>query len=65
MSSEPKESVVQKMWNHAPQMWERMRERQVPWPRLEPGELADMLSFLATEGTEESTPAEGGEGPSR
>jgi len=65
ISSEPKESVVQKMWNHAPQMWERMQARQVPWPRLEPDELADMLSFLATEGTEEPTPVGGGEGSSR
>jgi len=28
-------------------MWERMPAQGITWPRFEPSELADLLSFLA------------------
>lgn len=40
------EEIVQRMWNHAPEMWNEMGEHQIEWPRFEPEELADLLSFL-------------------
>lgn len=45
---EAPEEILQRMWNHAPGMWERMPAQGIAWPRFEPGELADLLSFLAT-----------------
>ncbi len=44
---EPRERIVQRMWNHAPQMWERMLAQRVPWPRFEPGELSDLVALLS------------------
>ncbi len=44
--AEEMEQVVQRMWNHAPEMWGQMSEHQIPWPRFEAGELADLLAFL-------------------
>jgi mono/diheme cytochrome c family protein len=44
---EPKERIAQRMWNHASQMRNHMRPRQIPWPRFEPDELAALLAFLA------------------
>lgn len=38
---------MQAMWNHAPGMNRVMREESLSWVRLEPGELADLLAFLA------------------
>jgi hypothetical protein len=35
------------MWNHAPQMRDRMGAQQIPWPRLEPEELAALLAIVA------------------
>lgn len=46
-TGEPKERIAQRMWNHAPQMHEKMGARQIPWPRLEPDELASLLALLA------------------
>jgi mono/diheme cytochrome c family protein len=43
-----KESITQDMWNHAPHMWDEMGLHQIPWPRFEPQELADLLAFLTT-----------------
>jgi hypothetical protein len=34
------------MWNHAPSMEREVRARSLPWPRLEPGEAADLAAFL-------------------
>jgi mono/diheme cytochrome c family protein len=44
---EPKERIAQRMWNHAPQMRDRMESQQILWPRLEPDELAALLAILA------------------
>jgi hypothetical protein len=34
------------MWNHAPIMEEKMRERLLPWPKLEGDEIVDLLEYL-------------------
>ena len=39
-------SIAQRMWNHAPEMWSEMGNHQIPWPRFEPQELADLLTFM-------------------
>jgi len=36
------------MWNHLPQMAERMRQLEMPRPHLAPGETGDLLVFLFT-----------------
>ncbi|HSD21577.1 MAG TPA: c-type cytochrome [Anaeromyxobacter sp.] len=47
LGGEPPERIVQRMWNHAPAMGQRMGGRGIAWPRLEAKELADLLAFLA------------------
>ena len=42
------EEIVQRMWNHAPEMWGEMGEHQIEWPRFDPYQLADLLSFMRT-----------------
>ncbi len=59
---ETKEEIVQRMWNHAPQMYEKMGTNRVPWPRFTPDELADLLTLLtagldAPGGPHAATPA--------
>jgi mono/diheme cytochrome c family protein len=39
--------VAAALWNHGPLMLQKMRERQVPWPRFRPGEISDLLEFLS------------------
>lgn len=56
-TGESKERIVQRMWNHAPQMSSRMEARRISWPRFEADELAGLVAFLA-EGLE--APAGGG-----
>jgi mono/diheme cytochrome c family protein len=45
---EPKEALLQRMWNHAPGMSWQMGIHKIPWPRLEPQQLADLMAYLAT-----------------
>lgn len=47
MAGETPEQILQRMWNHAPEMLERMSAQGTAWPRFEAGSLADLLSFLA------------------
>lgn len=47
--SEPKEQMMQRMWNHAPQMQTLVESRQLPWPRLEPGDLAGLFTLMAND----------------
>jgi mono/diheme cytochrome c family protein len=42
-----KEAIIQTMWNHAPEMWDEMGDHQLAWPRFEPQELADLMTFLS------------------
>jgi len=46
-AGESKEHIVQRMWNHAPEMGKRMVHKQLDWPRFTADELADLLAFLA------------------
>ena len=39
-------AVIAAMWDHAPKMERELRSRSLPWPRLEPGEAADLTAFL-------------------
>lgn len=39
-------AVIAAMWDHAPKMERELRTRGLPWPRLEPGEAADLTAFL-------------------
>jgi len=34
------------MWNHAPAMTEKFRERGIPWPRFADDEMRNLFSFL-------------------
>lgn len=47
IGGETKEVIAQRMWNHAPGMWTEMGEHQIPWPRFEAQELADLVAFLS------------------
>lgn len=40
------EAISGRMWNHALDMRDAMRERGVGWPRFEGNELADLVAFL-------------------
>jgi cytochrome c2 len=42
------DQLVTAMWNHAPQMWERMREAGVVHPAFTQQEMADLLAYLYT-----------------
>lgn len=39
-------AVMAAMWDHAPKMERELRTRGLPWPRLDPGEAADLTAFL-------------------
>jgi mono/diheme cytochrome c family protein len=34
------------MWNHAPAMWRAMAARNLPVPKLEPGDVADLFAYF-------------------
>ena len=34
------------IWSHGPQMYRRMREKNIPWPSLNEKELLDLVAFL-------------------
>jgi cytochrome c2 len=40
--------IMATMWDHAPIMERELRARNLPWPRLEQGETADLTAFLMT-----------------
>jgi cytochrome c2 len=37
---------AEKMWNHAPRMYEEMRARGFPWPTFEGREMADLIAHV-------------------
>ena len=39
-------AITAAMWNHAPRMEEEARKRGVLWPRLQPGDTADLTAYL-------------------
>ncbi len=34
------------LWNHGSVMLQAMRDRQIAWPRFQPGEISDLMEFL-------------------
>lgn len=38
--------LVGAMWNHAPQMWEKMRQEKVPSPAFTESEMSNLFAFL-------------------
>ncbi len=50
-TGETRERILQRMWNHAPQMQARMGAQGVPWPRFDAEEFAGLLSFLSRGGS--------------
>ncbi|MBI4442162.1 MAG: cytochrome c [Acidobacteria bacterium] len=38
--------IVADMWNHSPQMWEKMRDAQLGFPRISEQDALDLLSYL-------------------
>jgi len=42
-------SWIQAMWNHAPAMQTLMRERGLPWPEFQDGEVADLIAYIRTQ----------------
>jgi mono/diheme cytochrome c family protein len=38
--------LVTAMWNHAPQMWERMREKRISYPSLDARDIAQIFSYV-------------------
>ena len=39
-------NAATEMWNHAPIMEEKMRERLLPWPKFDGNEIVDLLEYL-------------------
>ncbi len=46
VGAETKEDIARRMWNHAPEMWARMSDRRIPWPRFTAEELAALIRFM-------------------
>jgi len=38
--------IVAGIWNHSAEIDKAMRDRNLPWPRLKKGEMADLLDFI-------------------
>ncbi len=38
--------LVTTMWNHAPQMWRAMEQRQLPYPKLSYEEMSQLVTYL-------------------
>lgn len=42
------DQLVTGMWNHAPRMWERIREEKIAYPSMNPQEMAHVFAYLYT-----------------
>lgn len=42
-------AIMAAMWNHAPQMEDMQRRRQLPWTAFGPGDAADLVAFLVSQ----------------
>ena len=42
--------LVAAMWNHAPRMWESMKDRQLPYPDLDNEETGQLVAYLYLSG---------------
>jgi hypothetical protein len=38
--------MAQSMWNHGPEMSEKMRKARVPWQRIDAKEMVDLMEYL-------------------
>jgi len=38
--------IAATMWNHAPQMWRKMKARDIPHPQFQGNDMADIIAFL-------------------
>jgi len=38
--------MAQMMWNHGPEMLEKMRKAKVPWRKIDGKEMADLMEYL-------------------
>ncbi len=38
--------MVAALWKHGPAMLDRMKSKQIPWPRLSPSDMADLIAYL-------------------
>lgn len=38
--------IVAEMWNHAPDILEKMKEKEIRWPTLEKDEMRDLIAFI-------------------
>jgi len=38
--------IAQTMWNHGPEMLEKMRKAKVPWRKMDGKEMADLMEYL-------------------
>ena len=38
--------MAQMMWNHGPDMLERMRKAKVPWQKIDGKEMVDLMEYL-------------------
>jgi hypothetical protein len=34
------------LWNHGPVMFQSMQQKQIAWPRFQPGEINDLIEYL-------------------
>jgi cytochrome c2 len=39
-------AMVAALWHHGPQMQEMMRAKNIPWPRFDGTEMADLIAYL-------------------
>ncbi len=39
-------SMAQTMWNHGPEMMEKMRKAKVPWQKIDEKEMVDLMEYL-------------------
>ena len=43
-------SMVATLWRHGPQMLERMKEKNIAWPRFTADQMSDLIAYLNSEG---------------
>jgi mono/diheme cytochrome c family protein len=42
-------TMISAVWNHGPTMLKQMNAKQIPWPRFDGSDMADLISFLNSE----------------
>ena len=41
-------SMIPVIWNHGPEMQDQMKQRNIPWPRLAPEDITNLVAYLNT-----------------